>query len=213
MKLEKELDNVIQMIVKMAEQVEENLKNAFSIYQHYDENKLDLINDDLVDLHERLIEETCLTIMLRERPYSRDLRMVTGILQCVGDVERLGDHAEDIRDFATKLKDEEHHQIKELDQVLEIVLKMVDDSILSFVNRDINLANQVIKQDDIVDDLYTRCLELIIEGNEKGIYNSRFTVYTTLIVKYIERIADHAVNISEWVIYILSGFYKDKQIF
>ncbi|MDY3890734.1 MAG: hypothetical protein SOZ70_06590, partial [Bacilli bacterium] len=66
MKLEKELDNVIQMIVKMAEQVEENLKNAFSIYQHYDENKLDLINDDLVDLHERLIEETCLTIMLRE---------------------------------------------------------------------------------------------------------------------------------------------------
>ena len=154
MKLEKELDNVIQMIVKMAEQVEENLKNAFSIYQHYDENKLDLINDDLVDLHERLIEETCLTIMLRERPYSRDLRMVTGILQCVGDVERLGDHAEDIRDFATKLKDEEHHQIKELDQVLETVLKMVDDSIFSFINRDINLANEVIKQDDIVDDLY-----------------------------------------------------------
>ena len=63
-----------------------------------------MINDDLVALPERLIEETCLTIMLRERPYSRDLRMVTGILQCVGDVERLGDHAEDIRDLATKYK-------------------------------------------------------------------------------------------------------------
>lgn len=213
MKLEKELDNVIQMIVKMAEQVKENLKNAFDIYRNYDENKIDLINDDLVDLHERLIEETCLTIMLRERPYSRDLRMVTGILQCVGDVERLGDHAEDIRDFALKLKDEEHHQIKELDQVLEIVMKMVDDSILSFVNRDINLANKVIKQDDTVDELYSKCLEKIIEGNEKRQYSPRFSVYTTLIVKYIERIADHAVNISEWVIYILSGFYKDKQIF
>lgn len=213
MKLDKELDNVIQMIVKMAEQVKENLKNAFDIYRNYDKNKIDLINDDLVDLHERLIEETCLTIMLRERPYSRDLRMVTGILQCVGDVERLGDHAEDIRDFALKLKDEEHHQIKELDQVLEIVMKMVDDSILSFVNRDINLANKVIKQDDTVDELYSKCLEIIIEGNEKHQYSPRFSVYTTLIVKYIERIADHAVNISEWVIYILSGFYKDKQIF
>ncbi|MGN1295557.1 MAG: phosphate signaling complex protein PhoU [Bacilli bacterium] len=213
MKLEKELDNVIQMIVKMAEQVQENLKNAFDIYRNYDENKIDLINDDLVDLHERLIEETCLNIMLRERPYSRDLRMVTGILQCVGDLERLGDHAEDIRDFALRLKDEEHHQIKELDQVLEIVMKMVEDSILSFVNRDINLANSVIKQDDIVDELYSKCLEIIIEGNENHQYSPRFSVYTTLIVKYIERIADHAVNVSEWVIYILSGYYKDKQIF
>lgn len=212
MKLEEEIDHLCQMMVKMSEQVIENLKNALDIYYNFDEKKLDLINDDIVDLHERLIEETCLNIMLRERPYARDLRMVSGILKCVEDVERLGDHAEDIRDFAVKLKNEAHHEIAELDQAIDVTIKMVNDSVQSFVNKDIKLANDVIKRDDIVDELYEQCLSTIIE-NDKKEYSSEFSVYTTLIVKYIERIADHAVNISEWVVYILSGYYKDKQIF
>lgn len=212
MKLEEEIDHLCQMMVKMSEQVIENLKNALDIYYNFDEKKLDLINDDIVDLHERLIEETCLNIMLRERPYARDLRMVSGILKCVEDVERLGDHAEDIKDFAVKLKNEAHHEIAELDQAIDVTIKMVNDSVQSFVNKDIKLANDVIKRDDIVDELYEQCLSTIIE-NDKKEYSSEFSVYTTLIVKYIERIADHAVNISEWVVYILSGYYKDKQIF
>lgn len=212
MKLEEGIDHLCQMMVKMSEQVIENLKNALDIYYNFDEKKLDLINDDIVDLHERLIEETCLNIMLRERPYARDLRMVSGILKCVEDVERLGDHAEDIRDFAVKLKNEAHHEIAELDQAIDVTIKMVNDSVQSFVNKDIKLANDVIKRDDIVDELYEQCLSTIIE-NDKKEYSSEFSVYTTLIVKYIERIADHAVNISEWVVYILSGYYKDKQIF
>ena len=212
MKREEEIDHLCQMMVKMSEQVIENLKNALDIYYNFDEKKLDLINDDIVDLHERLIEETCLNIMLRERPYARDLRMVSGILKCVEDVERLGDHAEDIRDFAVKLKNEAHHEIAELDQAIDVTIKMVNDSVQSFVNKDIKLANDVIKRDDIVDELYEQCLSTIIE-NDKKEFSSEFSVYTTLIVKYIERIADHAVNISEWVIYILSGYYKDKQIF
>lgn len=212
MKLEEGIDHLCQMMVKMSEQVIENLKNALDIYYNFDEKKLDLINDDIVDLHERLIEETCLNIMLRERPYARDLRMVSGILKCVEDVERLGDHAEDIRDFAVKLKNEAHHEIAELDQAIDVTIKMVNDSVQSFVNKDIKLANDVIKRDDIVDELYEQCLSTIIE-NDKKEFSSEFSVYTTLIVKYIERIADHAVNISEWVVYILSGYYKDKQIF
>lgn len=212
MKLEEEIDHLCQMMVKMSEQVIENLKNALDIYYNFDEKKLDLINDDIVDLHERLIEETCLNIMLRERPYAKDLRMVSGILKCVEDVERLGDHAEDIRDFAVKLKNEAHHEIAELDQAIDVTIKMVNDSVQSFVNKDIKLANDVIKRDDIVDELYEQCLSTIIE-NDKKEFSSEFSVYTTLIVKYIERIADHAVNISEWVVYILSGYYKDKQIF
>ena len=212
MKLEEGIDHLCQMMVKMSEQVIENLKNALDIYYNFDEKKLDLINDDIVDLHERLIEETCLNIMLRERPYAKDLRMVSGILKCVEDVERLGDHAEDIRDFAVKLKNEAHHEIAELDQAIDVTIKMVNDSVQSFVNKDIKLANDVIKRDDIVDELYEQCLSTIIE-NDKKEYSSEFSVYTTLIVKYIERIADHAVNISEWVVYILSGYYKDKQIF
>lgn len=209
MKLENEIEHLNQMLVKMAEEVLKNLKEALDVYYQYDENKVQLINDDIVDLHERLIEEMSLNIMLRERPYAKDLRIVSGILKLVADLERLGDHAEDIRDFAIKLNNVEHHEIEKLDEAVKISLKMVEDSISSFVNKDINIAKKVISDDDIVDKLYEECLDIIIKGE----YSREFSVYTTLVVKYIERIADHAVNVAEWVIYILSGYHKDKQIF
>ena len=89
---------------------------------------------------------------------------------------------------------------------------MVNDSVLSYVNKNLELAQEVIKTDDIVDRLYDECLKIIID-NDKNDYSSEFSVYTTLVVKYIERVADHAVNVCEWVVYMLSGYYKDKQIF
>ena len=212
MKLELEIEELNKMLIKMANLVVENLKIAFDIYYKYDEEKAMLINDDLVDLHERLIEESCLNIMLRERPYAKDLRIVSGVLKLVGDLERLGDHAEDIRDFARKLNNCEHHEIEKLDDAIDIALKMVNDSVMSYVNKNVDLAKEVIKTDDIVDRLYEECLKIIID-NDKKEFSSEFSVYTTLVVKYIERVADHAVNVCEWVVYMLSGYYKDKQIF
>lgn len=213
MKLEQEIEHLCQMLIKMADLVENNLKDAVSIYYKFDENKLSQINDDIVDLHERLIEETCLDIMLRERPYAKDLRMVSGILKLVSDLERLGDHAEDLVEFATKLEKCDHHKILSLDKAVELAMDMVHNSILSFVNKDEELAKKVIKSDDIVDKLYVECIDDIIKEDEKHNCSSKFAIYTTLVVKYIERIADHAVNVGEWVIYMLSGFHKDKQIF
>lgn len=142
MKLEQEIEHLCQMLIKMADLVENNLKDAVSIYYKFDENKLSQINDDIVDLHERLIEETCLDIMLRERPYAKDLRMVSGILKLVGDLERLGDHAEDLVEFATKLEKCDHHKILSLDKAVELAMDMVHNSILSFVNKDEELAKR-----------------------------------------------------------------------
>ena len=72
MKLEEEIEHLTQMVVKMADVVLDNLRIALEIYYQYDETKIELINDDLVDMHERLIEEMCLNIMLKERPYAKD---------------------------------------------------------------------------------------------------------------------------------------------
>lgn len=213
MKLELELEHLNQMIVKMSELVSENLQLAIELYHQYDKEKADLINDDVIDLHERLIEEMCLNIMLKERPYARDLRIVSGILKLVEDLERLGDHAEDLKNLTVKLETVEHHQCPLLEESFSIAIEMVHNSIHSFVNQDMRLANEVIQKDDIVDSLYENSIEKIIEHLEHKEYSNTFAIYTTLVVKYIERIADHAVNIAEWVIYILSGYHKDKQIF
>ena len=199
--------------MKMGELVLDNLQLAMSTYYHYDEETANKINDDVVDANERLIEEMCLNLMLKERPFARDLRVVSGILKLVEDLERLGDHAEDIKAFAKKLKDYEYVSIKKLDEAYKESTKMVLDSISSLVNRDETQAYEVIKNDDKVDALYEEALEEIIEGSKENKYPIEYSIYTTLITKYIERIADHAVNVAEWVIYILRGFHKDKQIF
>ena len=207
MKLQDELDNLNQMIIKMADVVENNLSLAFSLYKKYDEDTATQINDDIVDLHERLVEEVCMSILIKERFFAKDMRMVIGILKLVADLERLGDHAEDINTFSKKLINEEKHHFD------DIAMNMVHNSIDSFIKKDLSAAQQVILDDDLVDKLYEKLINEIITLAENKQVSSAFAIYTTLVVKYIERIADHASNIAEWVIYILSGYYKDKQIF
>ena len=213
MNIDKEINNLVNYTMKMGELVLDNLQLAMSTYYHYDEETANKINDDVVDANERLIEEMCLNLMLKERPFARDLRVVSGILKLVEDLERLGDHAEDIKAFAKKLKDYEYVSIKKLDEAYKESTKMVLDSISSLVNKDEKQAYEVIKNDEKVDALYEEALEEIIEGSKENKYPIEYSIYTTLITKYIERIADHAVNVAEWVIYILRGFHKDKQIF
>ena len=213
MNIDKEINNLVNYTMKMGELVLDNLQLAMSTYYHYDEETANKINDDVVDANERLIEEMCLNLMLKERPFARDLRVVSGILKLVEDLERLGDHAEDIKAFAKKLKDYEYVSIKKLDEAYKESTKIVLDSISSLVNKDEAQAYEVIKNDDKVDELYEEALEEIIEGSKENKYPIEYSIYTTLITKYIERIADHAVNVAEWVIYILRGFHKDKQIF
>ena len=208
--IDKELDYLNQMVLKMTDLVEKNMKIAQDFYLT---KKSDLeINDDLVDKYERLVEETCLDIMIKERPFAKDLRRLTGILTLVEDLERIGDHAEDIYNFTKKLIVSKCSIDFDINELFETVIKMFYDSIKSFINKDEKLAQEVINRDDFVDNLYEKKLEeLIKKWQNKD--ESSFAIYTTLMVKYLERIADHSVNIAEWVIYILKGFYKDKQIF
>ena len=117
MNIDKEINNLVNYTMKMGELVLDNLQLAMSTYYHYDEETANKINDDVVDANERLIEEMCLNLMLKERPFARDLRVVSGILKLVEDLERLGDHAEDIKAFAKKLKDYEYVSIKKLDEI------------------------------------------------------------------------------------------------
>ena len=213
MKLQQEIENLNQMVIKMADMVEENLKISFDLLSEYSDKKACLINDDIVDLHERLVEEMSMSIMLKERPYASDMRMVLGILKLVEDIERLGDHAEDIRDFSKKISQTDPCKIEKLDQAVNFALKMVHNSMHSFISKDLELSQRTMHDDDIIDALYEEMISELISKLDQKIISSSCAIYYTLVIKYIERIADHASNIAEWVIYILLGYHKDKQIF
>ncbi len=208
--IDQELDHLNQLVLKMADMVEKNIEIAMDYY--FKGKEINNIDDDLVDGMERFIEESCLDIMIKERPFAKDLRRLTGILTLVEDIERIGDHAEDIYNFSKKLKKTESVMKLEVRELFELSIRMFHDSIRCFVSKNVDLANEVISLDDVVDRLYEKKLDELIQKWESKI-DSSFAIYNTLVVKYLERIADHAVNIAEWVIYIASGYYKDKQIF
>lgn len=213
MNLREEMESLNQLVLKMSDAVVTNITEAINYYLEKCDHVE--INDDLIDQYERLVEGMCVNILLKERPFAKDLKEVTGVLKLVSDLERIGDHAEDIYDFATKLigYKEKEEKNTEIENLSVFVMQMINRAIKAYIEKDYNLAKEVIADDDYVDEKY---LEII--GNLRNKENIdkdylSFAIYTTLVVKYLERIADHSVNIAEWVVYISSGYYKDKMIF
>ena len=147
MKLKDEIENLKQMVLKMGDVVVDNIDSSINNYLG---KTNELVNDDIVDKFERLIEEMCLTILLRERPYASDLKEVTGILKLVSDLERIGDHAEDIITFTNKLKEVNIRtkHLEAIDNLAQYVLNMLKNSIKAYINSDTKLAQEIIDSDD-----------------------------------------------------------------
>ena len=208
MKIDEELEDLNEALLKMSSQVLENLKMALDYY--FNQNACE-INDDEIDQFERRIESECVKILLHERPYARDLKEVTGILKLVEDIERIGDHAEDIVTFSKKLNDKKGDFNIDVLNLSDVVIKMYEDAIKAYRENNIELASLVIKRDDEVDERYEKIIdELANVKKETGTISTE--IYTAIVVKYLERIADHSVNVCEWLIYIANGYHKDAII-
>lgn len=158
-----------------------------------------------IDRKEREIESLCMRLLLRQQPVASDLRMISSALKMISDMERIGDQASDIAEMT------EHIRLSGTDGGLHIAemaratIKMVTDSVDSFVRRDLELAYAVKKYDDVVDELFNRVkseiIALIAERPEDG----ETCLDLLMVAKYFERIGDHAVNISEWVAFSATG--------
>lgn len=206
--LDKEMSYLNEMIVKMSSAVQYNIRQAVDLYYKRVE-RID-INDDLVNQYESMINEICIDTLVRERPYAKDLRELSAVLKLVSDLERIGDHAIDLETWGTKLYSISDKRSDAIDLMLNKTLQMVDDAIKSFVYNDYDLAIKTVHSDDTIDKMYDTIIELLTNYEIKNHDQECFVVYTTLVVKYIERIADHATNIAEWVCYIIKGTTKEE---
>lgn len=213
MEIREKINLISENLLKMFETTISYLNNAFSYYNNEANKKDEMVNDDIIDRLERQIEEDCLLVILKERPFASDLRKVTGYFKLVEDIERLGDHAEDIAWVSKNLyKAKEAYRSPNVEKIINVALSMVNDAYKSLATGDSELAKDAIKRDDIVDALYLDLLKEIPVSKENYALNDAYVIYTTLLVKYVERIADHASNIAEWAVYIQNGYYKDKVI-
>jgi phosphate transport system protein len=207
-RLDQDLDRVRQMLLRMGGMVEGMVARATqSLLDRKPALCAEVIDGDRdVDQLEIEIDEVCHSILGRKQPTAVDLRFIVAVMKINSDLERIGDSAVNIAQSVEQLN--EQPPLKpyiDLPHLSQLVQTMVRKSLDAFVQRDAELALDVCRSDDAVDGLYKQIFrELLTYMIEDPKTVSR-ALHLLLIARNMERIADHATNIAEDVIYYVEG--------
>lgn len=206
--LDHELDHIRQELLRMAGLVEAMIADAIRALVERDGDLATgvIVADQGIDRLEKAIDEACHTAIVRRQPTAVDLRLLVAVMKINGDLERIGDSAVNIAEAVQELAHEPPLKpYIDLPRMSELVRAMVKKSLDAFVARDAGLALEVCRSDDEVDGLYKQLFrELLTYMMEDKKYVSR-ALHLLLISRNLERIADHATNIAEDVIYYVEG--------
>lgn len=165
--------------------------------------------DAEIDQKERDIEAICMKLLLQQQPVAGDLRVISSALKMISDMERIGDQASDIAEITKFVKNNDIKSKVHIKDMATAAIKMVTDSVESFVKKDIELASAVMKYDDKVDNLFDCVKDELVRLIAADSENGEYCIDLLMIAKYLERIGDHAVNIAEWVEYSITGAHRN----
>ena len=171
------------------------------------------IADEEIDQAETDIERLCLRLLLQQQPVARDLRQISAALKMITDMERIGDQASDIAEIIITEDKSEAQDIPMIIKMSEAASKMVRDSVNAYVEKDLDLARKVMENDDVVDELFEEVKTTLINfiAENKGLLGVE-AIDLIMVAKYLERIADHATNIAEWVEFSITGIHKSSVV-
>lgn len=169
--------------------------------------KAAIADDSKIDEMERSIEHLCLKLLLQQQPVARDLREISSALKMISDLERIGDQAADIAELTRFARVPEGSGRVHIGEMARAVIRMVTDSVDSFVKRDLELARAVRAQDDQVDDLFNQVKKELIALIAADAASGELWLDLIMVAKYLERIGDHATNVAEWVEYGITGVH------
>lgn len=205
------LEDLHLELIKMGSLVEESIENTIHALKKQDVELARKVfrNDDVIDDMEQKIERMCLNLIARQQPLAKDLRTISTALKIITDMERIGDHSSDIAEITIRMANEKYIKpLIDIPKMAELAKQMVKNSIDAYVKQDIQLAEEVCASDDEVDDLFAKIkLELInIVKNDPESVDQ--IINFLFIAKYLERMADHATNIGEWVVFNVTGEHE-----
>lgn len=203
-----ELEEMNRNVIQMSALLEESIGKMIHALKDKDSETAKKIikDDDAIDEMERKIETECITIIAKEQPVAKDLRRVTSIMRMISDIERIADHCADISEYIILLSKEDSIPMpKSVEQMLLKMKEMVVAVIDSFVNEDLDKARWVKKEDDVVDDYFDRILQEVCVDMKNNPDAVKQYAYYIMIIKYIERMSDHATNMAEWNSFIITG--------
>jgi len=161
--------------------------------------------EKMIDHKERDIESLCMKLLMHQQPVATDFRMITSALKMISDMERIGDQAEDIAEIAEYVTNADFQSKVNITDMAETAVKMVMNSVDSYINKNTDIAYSVIAMDDIMDELFIKVKNQLINSVKKGTDNAEALIDMLMIAKYFERIGDHAENVAEWVIFSITG--------
>jgi phosphate transport system protein len=205
---DEELSALKERILRMGALVETQVANAIKALVERDTELAQnvITTDHQVNAYDVEIDEECIRLLALRQPTASDLRFITTAMKISTDLERMSDLAEDICERALELAEEP--QLKpyiDIPRMAESARTMVKEALDAFVNRNADLARKVCRADTFVDDLTSQIFRELLSYMMEDPQTIRRAIRITFIAKYIERIADHATNIAEMVVYLVEG--------
>lgn len=210
-KMDQELVEINTLVTKMTQQVEEAIVDSIKSIKEKDMALARKIidNDESIDDMEDEINKKCYLFLATQSPIASDLRYCISIMKMVTDLERIGDHCEDLAKYAIRMEHEEYYkEIIDLPRMADMAANMVKNSIRAFLDRDLRLARKVWKTDEDVDELFRDIYEEQLNFAVSNSKNTRLSIMFAFVAAHLERIADYATNICEETVFSMEGDYS-----
>lgn len=205
---EEELQQLRAKILEMGGLVEKQIGDAMSSLVERDSAQAQQVieRDRMVNYLDVAVDEACTRLLALHQPAGRDLRLIMTSLKITTDLERVGDMAQNICERALELNQEPPLKpYVDLPRMAEWARAMLRDSLDAFVHEDTDLALQVCQRDDFIDNLTAKLFGEMLSFMTQDPQNVGRATRILFLAKYLERIADHATNIAEMVIYMVKG--------
>ena len=206
--LDRQLNHLQQEVVSLAEIVDKATNRAVDALKRRDlrESEQVVREDDYIDQKRYEIEERCIDLIATQQPMARDLRTIIALLHITVELERMGDYAEGIAKISLMMGEEPPLKpLIDIPRMTEKATQMLRDSIDALVSRDVVKATQVLQDDDEVDSLYDQVYRELLLFMIQDPHTIQRATYLLWTAHDLERIADRATNISERVIFLVTG--------
>ena len=209
-KFDMQLERLNEQLTHMGKLCEIAINKATMALQNGDMEQAKAVReaDDEIDQMEKDIERLCLKLLLQQQPVARDLRQISAALKMITDMERIGDQAADIAEIIPFFLSHNTFDCTLVCRMAQQASSMVTQSVDAFVRRDVDLARSITKQDDLVDEDFSNVKQALISAIAREPGQGEVALDLLMIAKYFERIGDHAVNLSEWVEFSVTGVHK-----
>ena len=210
----KELALIQNDLITMGQLVTQALADAVEALKTKNKDLADSViaGDDKIDEMQVIIEDKTVELIALQQPIAKDLRILSTAMKMTTDLERIGDHAKKIAKIANRIgQDPLIKPLVDIPIAAQMVQEMVKKVLKSYIELDVNAAAEVCIADDKVDEICDTCKRDILFYMMKDQANIEQGLDLNKVVQRLERIGDHATNLAEWVIYLVTGPHKKNK--